>query len=258
MILKDKKIEYKHASDEITSLVKKRILELRNKPIEGAFDVAHLQEIHRVIFQDVLGVPNAALVVREDFTPGKFRSPVPEGLSWKKERSLKSTDKIHPIYYSSMNTENIKKLETILKSTSLEQMSKLPEDKFKYEMAVLYAKLDQIHPFNDGNSRTLREFTSHLAKNSGYIIEWSKLDSEQGHELLYIARDKSVNTITSESLTSLKEKVVLQLSIAHLKDYPDLTGLLPLIIQKQEQCKTLDLPPPEKGRKKSGSERGGR
>jgi len=251
--------ERKIVNEKIAFLVSQRIRELRHNPVDGAFDIAHLQEIHRRIFQDVPGIPNVALVVREDFTPGKFRSPVPEGLSWKKERPLKSTGESHYVYYSSMDTENVKKLEIILKDISVEQMSKLPEDKFKFEMAALYAKLDQIHPFNDGNSRTLREFTSQLAKETGYEIEWSKLDSESGHELLYIARDKSVNAITSAPL-SLKDQATIRIGTPHFDKFPDLTGIIPQIIQKQESCKEVGLPQPTKNRKQStqGRERDGR
>lgn len=47
-----------------------RILELRLAPVVGDFDVAHLQKIHRRIFQDLPSVGFS------DVKPGEFRPPV--------------------------------------------------------------------------------------------------------------------------------------------------------------------------------------
>jgi fido (protein-threonine AMPylation protein) len=40
-------------------------------------------------------------------------------------------------------------------------------------MAQLYVDLDRIHPFHEGNSRTLREFTRSLALAAGYDLSWT-------------------------------------------------------------------------------------
>lgn len=60
----------------------------------------------------------------------------------------------------------------------------------------LYAELDYIHPFGEGNSRTLREFTRSLAETSGYTLDWGRFgNSPAGRDMLYIARDRSVNEL---------------------------------------------------------------
>lgn len=48
----------------------KRVVELELDPVRGNFDVAHLKEINRRIFQDL---PGAGF---DDVTPGEFRPPV--------------------------------------------------------------------------------------------------------------------------------------------------------------------------------------
>lgn len=50
-----------------------RGIELELEPVRGTFDVAHLKEINRRLFQDL---PGAGF---NDVTPGEFRSPAPEG-----------------------------------------------------------------------------------------------------------------------------------------------------------------------------------
>jgi cell filamentation protein len=60
----------------------------------------------------------------------------------------------------------------------------------------MYAEADYIHPFLDGNSRTLRTFTRQIARESGYELDWEKFNrTEADRDLLYIARDRKVNEL---------------------------------------------------------------
>lgn len=69
----------------------------------------------------------------------------------------------------------------------------LDHDQFSSRMAKLYGDLDHIHPFGEGNSRTLRVFTAQLAQEAGYSLDWgtSKADA-LSRDRLYIARDLAV------------------------------------------------------------------
>lgn len=48
-----------------------------------------------------------------------------------------------------------------------------------YEIADLYCDLNVIHPFIEGNGRTLRIFFEHLIAFCGYGIDWSKVPSQE-------------------------------------------------------------------------------
>lgn len=48
----------------------------------------------------------------------------------------------------------------------------LPKGEFINEMAILYADLNMIHPFREGNGRSQRIFFEHLALHNNYIIDW--------------------------------------------------------------------------------------
>ncbi len=60
-------------------------------------------------------------------------------------------------------------------------------------MAQLYANLDYLHPFSEGNSRTLRTFTRQLAREAGFDLNWSPSNADGlARDQLYRARDVAV------------------------------------------------------------------
>jgi cell filamentation protein len=167
-----------------------RIWELHSNPVQGNFDAVHLKEINRCIFQDFPGLGFS------DITPGKFRPPVPSGLDWIKNRVLESIDASSLVAYSRMDSAAQKQLDKILRQANPTQLGKLKTADFTKAMGKLYTEADYIHPFKEGNSRTLREFTRQLALESGYEIDWERFKRQAaGRDILYIARDLSVNEL---------------------------------------------------------------
>ncbi len=60
-------------------------------------------------------------------------------------------------------------------------------------LAQTYARLDHLHPFSEGNSRTLRTFTAQLASEAGHKLDWNTTNvTPQSRDALYIARDMAV------------------------------------------------------------------
>ena len=57
------------------------------------------------------------------------------------------------------------------------------------EFTELYCDLNDLHPFREGNGRVQRLFLTKLAKNAGFDINFSKVDTD----LLMIATIKSVS-----------------------------------------------------------------
>jgi cell filamentation protein len=63
---------------------------------------------------------------------------------------------------------------------------------FAQRLARLYGDLDHLHPFKEGNSRTLRAFTQQLAKHGGHV-DWAGTGVDAAsRDRLYIARDVAV------------------------------------------------------------------
>lgn len=53
------------------------------------------------------------------------------------------------------------------------------------------SELNMIHPFREGNGRSLREYIRQLALEGGHIINWSLIDSEKLLEATIISVGKN-------------------------------------------------------------------
>jgi cell filamentation protein len=172
------------------SLGSMRLLELRLDPVRGTFDAAHLKEINRRIFQDL---PAHGFT---DVTPGQFRPAVPAGKDWLKTRTFETAEARGHVAYSRMDDRARVRLDDLLQRADPAALARLDTAAFTQAIGTLYSELDYLHPFSDGNSRTLREFTRQLAEASGYRLDWAPFgQSPVGRDLLYIARDLCVNEL---------------------------------------------------------------
>jgi len=198
-----------------------RILELRLNPVKGNFEAAHLREINRRIFQDL---PKLGF---DDVTPGVYRAEVPAGKDWIKRRRLETVGVSTCVAYSSMNKTARNQLDVLLKNIKPDEFSKLNIDQFIQSIGRLYVHLDYIHPFSDGNSRTLREFTRQLVQASGYKLDWERFNNSPiGRDLLYIARDLSVNELALPHIQNAHNKRDVVFSMDLLEGNRKLPDLL--------------------------------
>jgi len=198
-----------------------RIVELRVEPVGGVFDATHLKEINRRIFQDLpgLGSPDATL--------GQYSPPVRNGNYWIKTRKLETVGIRSTVAYSPMDEKSSDRLLDLLANVDPNYFSKLSKTAFTAAMGKLYSEIDYIHPFPDGNSRTLREFTRQLAEKSGYVINWERFNqSPAGRDILYIARDQSVNKLALPLIQHDDTRRAIILSMDQLEGNRDLHDLL--------------------------------
>ena len=136
-----------------------RLLELIDKPIEGKFDLKHLQAIHAYIFQDVY-----------DWA-GKIRTvDIAKGNTFCNVRFISSqADAI----FSKLKEEYY--------------LAGLEEHMFTKRLAYYFSEINALHPFREGNGRSQREFIRSLALKNGYLIYFEKASKEE----MLIASKKS-------------------------------------------------------------------
>jgi cell filamentation protein len=150
-----------------------RINQLQAQPIGGNYGLLHLQAIHKHIFQDVY-----------DWA-GKIREVnIAKG----------NTMFANPLYikpYSDKLFSDLSK-ENYLKGLGIE--------KFSERLSYYAAEINMLHPFREGNGRTIREYIRYLAKQAGYSINYSKIPIAE----LYNAFVKSVQDC--EDLSSILKK----------------------------------------------------
>lgn len=223
-----------------TALTSARIAELQENPVKGNFDAKHLKEVHRYIFQDMpaLGI--------DGFSPGEFRPPTDSSRVHKKDRNLCERSEQSYVCYSWMNKPDQANLDKALETAKPAQRSKLKKEDFAKRMGDLYAQLDYIHPFKEGNSRTLREFTRQLAKDSGYEIDWQRHNkNNKTRDDLYLARDRAVGNIALQQLPYSNISVRLEESIKRFKDRPDLQDLMKQSVRPNRAAAFEQLPKKE-------------
>jgi cell filamentation protein len=207
-------------------LTSSRIAELKVNPVAGNFDLGHLREVHRRIFQDL---PSAGF---SEYTPGEYRTPVQPGVDWQKCRVLDAAPGQFFVTYSKMDEAAQRRLETTLAQVQPDQLEQLNPKEFTHAISKLYSELDYIHPFLDGNSRTLRSFTAQLAEKAGYRIEWDRFDSaHQGRDKLYIARDLAVNKIAKPGIEQPNTMMRIVGSMDRLQGNRDLGDLLADVVR---------------------------
>lgn len=170
------------------ALTRARVLELYERPVQGDFDVAHLREVHRRIFQDL-----------PHHHPGEFRPNAP---GHSKNRELEATGERILVPYA-LRPEIDQKLGPTLdalqggkalRGFDLLEMSEA--------VSQTYARLDYLHPFREGNSRTLRTFTEQLARENGHELDWGTTNvTPQSRNALYIARDMAVIQIRNPGVS---------------------------------------------------------
>ena len=158
----------------------------RNLPdIRLDFGVEHLRTVHAYIFQDA---PRHGAT----FVPGGFRDPDDSYGKTRRIGSVEKTLEYKVIYSASFEIE--KDLTRILNNFGgADRLRGLDDEQASEKLAKLYADLDYVHAFGEGNSRTLREFIRQLALEAGFTLDWSttNVDDEKQHAL-YVARDMEV------------------------------------------------------------------
>jgi len=198
----------------------RRLVDLELNPVRGNFDAEHLKEINRRIFQDLPGAGFA------DVTPGQFRPPVPAGKDWMKQRGLATVDGAFFVAYSRMDNAALARLDKVLEGAKPDALRGLKTLDFTTQLAKLYIELDYAHPFGDGNSRSLRTFTRQLANEAGYDVDWARFNrSDVGRDLLYIARDLSVNELAKPHVQhedTLRKILYTQTRLEGNRDLSDL------------------------------------
>lgn len=158
-------------------IVATKLFELRKNEMIGNFDVEHFIKIHKFLFEDIY--PFA----------GKFR-----------------TENIAKGYFSFaeweyIDTELRKLLEKIHKSNLLKDDTRAELVK---DLAYYLAELNVLHPFREGNGRTIREFIRELAYKNGYLLDLQKVEPSE----VYDAFLKSV--IDTTDLENVIDKCLIK------------------------------------------------
>lgn len=128
-------------------LVLLKLYELRQNKQISNFDIHHFLSIHKFLFEDIY--PFAGKIRSEDIAKDSFRFAKWEFIE----------DELNNLF-SKLANDNLKNL-------SKEEIAK--------KLAYYMSELNVLHPFREGNGRTIREFIRQLAYINGYYLEIKKV-----------------------------------------------------------------------------------
>jgi cell filamentation protein len=157
-------------------IVSAEIAELADQPLPRSYDLAHWQAFHRRIFGKLypwagelrtvqIAKPNA-FYARPEHIAGYAQGIFAELAN---ERHLKGLDR----------------------------------DAFLERLTHYHAEMYAVHPFREGNTRSLRAFLGQLAHEAGHHIAWEHLDHEQS----FAANVRSLNG-QNDQLRALLELIL--------------------------------------------------
>lgn len=132
-------------------IVAAKLFILRQNTMIKNFDVNHFKGIHKFLFEDIY--PFA----------GKFR-----------------TENIAKGFFSFAEWEFIEdELSNLLKKLNeSNNLKNLKRDEFVKAIAYYLSELNVLHPFREGNGRTIREFIRELCYVNDYLFDLQKIEPE--------------------------------------------------------------------------------
>lgn len=144
-----RKIEYR--------LVHVREIQARMEPIEGNFDLDHLRRIHKHLFQDMYAWAGELRTI--DFA--------------KRGRTDGLVSQFMPTVVLELKGEELAKF-----IADRNNLKGLPKKDFVQAITEVHTRLNELHPFREGNGRSARIFLVNLAKAAGYDIDLTKIAKE--------------------------------------------------------------------------------
>ena len=130
-----------------------RTIELSKTPPPANFDFEHLKSIHGHLFQDVYAW--AGQIRTTDLSKGKT--------TFERVQNIAAAGKrIGNRLHEQNNFQGLDKRQ------------------FVERISSLYADLNALHPFREGNGRTTREFISQVARAAGYELDQTRIENNQG------------------------------------------------------------------------------
>lgn len=131
---------------------------MKLEPVPAHFDVAHLQSVHRRLFEEIL--PFA----------GKLR-----------DVDAQATGVGIPYCRPEFISEMARGIDVGLRADNY--LRGMGHDAFAQRLAHHWGELTALHPMRDGNTRSQSAFVTQLAEGAGYSIEWKAVDVDRLREL---------------------------------------------------------------------------
>lgn len=146
------------------------------------FGFAALKRLHDAPFQPTAQLPPAVARLMQAYRPLR-----PALENWQKTRQLSRLPP-YSTRYSPLQPADFERVAAAIDAALPENSGQLALAERLALLVAVYAEIDYLHAFGDGNSRVNRPFVQELARANGVILDFRGLD----RETVYVARDKSL------------------------------------------------------------------
>ncbi|WP_238774490.1 Fic/DOC family protein [Prescottella equi] len=149
---------------EVASSIK-RLHELERNPIPGNYDLAHMQRIHHHLFQDVYPWAGEIRTAPRDWPMTKLGPNVKAHLAGEP-----NPPEVPHSYFAAKEIVPIagRELDRIAAKDNLRGLDR---GQFVDELTTVWARVNYVHPFREGNTRTQFAFFRQLAAEAGYELD---------------------------------------------------------------------------------------
>ncbi len=176
-----------------------RSILLQGNPLKGDFDSQHLKQIHEYLFQDVYewaGQFRTIAMVKADYVDGgrvtRFTSP------------------------DLIEGELAGVFQNLARDGFLKGLSRRD---FAHKMGILFAEINRIHPFREGNGRAQRQFVRQLSNSVGYKLHFEVVSKERLVQASILSASGNVDMMVRlmDEITDTERIQPLAKVIDHLK-----------------------------------------
>lgn len=140
-------------SDKLQELEALFFLSKKSEPLPtGIFDYTHLKEIHRHFFSDIY-----------EWAGQERTIDIAKGNSY-----------FCHVQYITKESDKL-----FLKLKNDNYLCELSAPDFYNKLSFYFNEINAIHPFREGNGRTQRAFCDVIAKQAGYSLNWTEVETER-------------------------------------------------------------------------------
>lgn len=175
----------------------------------GTFDLTHLKAIHQHIFQDVYEW--AGMTRNHDL--------IVNGEQVEPPASIYKDDGRIPQHFVPSRLVDQSLNETFAQLREQNFLQGLSREEFAGRAAVTFARINDAHPFMEGNGRTQREFMLQLADQAGHDLNFDVVSGERMSTVSYEARAGDVSSMQRlfQEITDPERVQLLQEGQAYLE-----------------------------------------
>lgn len=143
----------------------KRMSELRRDPIPGNYDLKHLRRIHHHLFQDVYPWSGELRTAPRDWPMVKLG---PDVQAYR--NGVRNPPEIPHRYFAAREVRGYATA-VLDRVAAKNHLRGLDRDTFVDELTKVWARINYVHPFREGNTRAQFAFFTQLSADAGYTFD---------------------------------------------------------------------------------------